>query len=382
MPHQLAADVDRHQRLAGQADDTVDDRRRRQVGAGQHSRRVLQREGGREDRQPAQHHALDVGQQIVAPVQQGLQGAMTRQHGATSAREQRKHLVEPRRESLQAEAVDAAGGQLDRQRHAIQLAAQMAHDGKVRFGQCEAVGVGAGAFDEQLDGGVRPALLDVGRVLRHRGLKRSEPVHPLALAFERFTARGQDLHVRRLAQHAFGQPRRGVDHVLAIVEDDQHPAPRQRLAKGGPGVGGAHRDLQRRGERHRHARRVGQRGQVDEPDAIGIAPELLFRHRERDRRLAHAAWPDDRYEPTRGQPLAERRRDRGAADRVVQARGQVVVAVCRRPRRRRGGDDRRARGLAGRVDHGDRHHEAVAASRHVGDVARAAHAVAQDLAQR
>ncbi len=62
----------------------------------------------------------------------------------------------------------------------------------------------ASTLDEQVDG-----RIDV---------QRSHPPHLLIGDPESFTAGGQDLHRRRLAENGFDQIRRGIEDVLAVVE--------------------------------------------------------------------------------------------------------------------------------------------------------------------
>ena len=66
--------------------------------------------------------------------------------------------------------------------------------------------------------------------------------------------------------------------------------------------------LLRDAERFRHGlgneRRVAQRGQLDEPDAVRILVEHVAGHLQRQPRLAAAAGAGQRQQPRRGQPSA------------------------------------------------------------------------------
>ena len=136
-----------------------------------------------------------------------------------------------------------------------------------------------------------------------------------------------------------------------------------------PGIGSCKivREAERGGSCRRHKMRIGDRGKIDEADAIPISWARGLGHGERHGGLADPARTDDRDEAS----FAELRRE--DADRVgstynpVRRRGQVI----RRDGDRRG---RRKQPLHGRD-------ELVAASGNVDDVAGTVAAVAESLPQ-
>ena len=89
----------------------------------------LQRRAARKHRQSPQHDALGIGEQVVAPIDRGAQGLLARQGGAAAAGQQAKGIVQPRGDLLDAEHLHAAGGQLDRERNAVEPAADLGDGG-------------------------------------------------------------------------------------------------------------------------------------------------------------------------------------------------------------------------------------------------------------
>ena len=115
----------------------------RQVGGG------FQFERGAERREPAQHAARVVVQQVVAPVKQRPQGLVPRQRRAAAAREKAEDVVEPRGQRRDAEAAHPRRCQFDGQRHAVEMAAHVHDVGDVGRRQREVVGARGRALDEQ-----------------------------------------------------------------------------------------------------------------------------------------------------------------------------------------------------------------------------------------
>ncbi len=117
--------------------------------------RRLQRPPADEDRQPAEHRALGWTQQLVTPVDQGMQGLLARQRAARAAGEQAKALVEPVQQRLRAHGAQANGGQLQRQREAVQPPADRHQRSGSGQGHLE-IGIGGqGAVEEEGDRLVR-----------------------------------------------------------------------------------------------------------------------------------------------------------------------------------------------------------------------------------
>ena len=85
-----------------------------------------------EYREPAKHHAFQVGQEPVAPVERGLQRLLAWRRRARPPPQQRQTLVEKRGGLLQAVGFNAPRRQLDRERHTVKLSADACHDGRFR----------------------------------------------------------------------------------------------------------------------------------------------------------------------------------------------------------------------------------------------------------
>ncbi len=85
----------------------------------------FQREIACEDGEATQHRALSFRKQLIAPVEGRAERLMTRQGGAPAARQNPKPIVEVSRQFSHAEDVDARRRQLERQRHAVEPAANL-----------------------------------------------------------------------------------------------------------------------------------------------------------------------------------------------------------------------------------------------------------------
>ena len=113
-----------------------------------------------------------------------------------------------------------------------------------------------------------------------------------------FAAGGQDPHRRRLRQDGLDQIGGGVEHVLAVVE---HQQPDPALQRGGHtlahGLARLLGDAQHRGHRVGHRRRIGDRGQFEQPDAVRELVGQPRRDFGRQAGLADPAHPGQRHQP-------------------------------------------------------------------------------------
>ncbi len=73
-----------------------------------------------------------------------------------------------------------------------------------------------------------------------------------------------------------------------------------------------------------HERRIGERRQVYEPDAVLIGAPQPLCGRDRDGCLADPAWPDNREETLILQPAREIRDQLGSTDQARHSGRQVV----------------------------------------------------------
>ncbi|TIT75202.1 MAG: hypothetical protein E5W56_16750, partial [Mesorhizobium sp.] len=117
---------------------------------------------------PAKHQTLELGQKPEAPVQSGLQCLLARRGGALARPQQGQPFLEKGRGLLKAVACNPSGGQLDRERHAVELPAHLGHDHGIRVVEIEASAARRGAFHEQLGRGeaLRNRYRELGIVRR------------------------------------------------------------------------------------------------------------------------------------------------------------------------------------------------------------------------
>ena len=152
---------------------------------------------------------------------------------------------------------DPQGGcrELDRERDAIEPAADRRREGGVRRRRLDLGAADPGPGEEQLDGGVPGEHVGVGLVLR-RHRQRLNPDDALAGHADRDPARREDRQAGRPGEEV-GERRRGGPHVLHGVEDED-----ARLAAQGLGEGlddrpaGLLRDAHGPGDRGQDERRV------------------------------------------------------------------------------------------------------------------------------
>ena len=185
-------------------------------------------------------------------------------HGvARAAHQQREAVVEPRLDLARRQRPRPRRGELERQRRAVE---PRAHRDDRRVGLLVERQVGLqlrGPLEEQ-----RPRVL---RRQRRRAATR------LVGQPERLAAGGDDRHLRARPQ-AVGHLGGRVEHVLAVVEAQQQPPPRELGAQRGRLA--ARRVDEHAGRlRHRAADllRVRERPELDPPHAVGPAAGLLSR---------------------------------------------------------------------------------------------------------
>src|SRR5207249_11842237 len=80
---------------------------------------------GRKHRKPAQNSSLLAAQQIVTPVNGGHQGLLPRHSGPAASSEQRETVAQPVDQLLQSDRPQPDGCELQRQRHAVEMATEI-----------------------------------------------------------------------------------------------------------------------------------------------------------------------------------------------------------------------------------------------------------------
>jgi hypothetical protein len=299
-------------------------------------------ETAHEHRKAAERPLLGGVEQVVAPLNRGPHGPVPRGRDAWAAAEATEPRFEVREDLGRRHRADPRSSELNRERQPIKPLAQR-RDRGVRIGVGNEPHVSLSrSLDEQ-------AL----RVLGSQGL---QPPDGLAAHAERLTARRQDPQPAARAQQRRRQLRAGVDHVLAVVDDQQHVA----LGEVAPQrLGRRHRagaaDLERPRDLRSRVRVSWTSREIDEPDAARPPTDLATCQLDRQARLAHTAGAGQRHEPRALQRLGEPDELARAADERGERHGDVVPPRKRTPngwrdgRRHRAADDHTPRRRASRA---------------------------------
>ena len=142
---------------------------------------------------------------------------------------------------------------------------------------------------------------------------------------QRLAARRQHAEVGAALQQLLDHVADSVQHVLAVVDDQQRTFGAQRVD---PQVSGQLAHLLRQPERRRDARRnqvrIAQRRELHQVHAVGEQLEKTPAGFKRQARLADAAEPGERDQPVFSQLARQRRELAFAAVEARQRQGQVV----------------------------------------------------------
>ena len=215
---------------------------------------------------------------------------------------------------------DARGRHLERERNAVEAAADFAHTDSIVASKLEPAIGGPGPRDEQVD---RAEPADIDRAHGRDG-QRVKPVNSL----------GRDLQIRlagRQDRQAGGPVEQGLDQrrcrrhqMFAIVEDQQ---PRLSTDRGHDGfdghVGVRQCHAERRGRGAHHRRWIGQGRQIDQPDTGREIPQYLPAEFQRQPGLADPARTDECDKPAFEDVLLERREVYRAADQTLRDCRQI-----------------------------------------------------------
>ena len=155
----------------------------------------------------------------MTPLERSTQGLLTRRCREAAGGKQAQALVQRCGEFRQAEQRHPRGRQLDRQRDAVQLPADVDHRRHVVVGDLEAPVGCACALAEQRQ---RAEALHLGRRrCPRRQVERSEAIHLLVDDLQRHLAGDEQPHTRRGTQQRFRDDRDRLHQVLGVVERDQ-----------------------------------------------------------------------------------------------------------------------------------------------------------------
>src|ERR1700688_3339766 len=138
-----------HQRLHHEARDAIRDLRRRSVSARGRTG-SLQGEAPHEDRQASEERFLFLVEELVAPVERGLDRSMPRESCTMAASQKSQTILPERRNTLDAESADACGSELDRQRNTIKVPTDLRDARRITVVQFEFIRRGGGPLDKEL----------------------------------------------------------------------------------------------------------------------------------------------------------------------------------------------------------------------------------------
>ncbi len=152
--------------------------------------------------------------------------------------------------------------------------------------------------------------------------ERLQPPHRLAVDAEWLAAGCQNAKVWAGAEQRGAELRARVEHMLTIIEQQQHvpigQVPLQRIS----------RRVQCSAANAERARRLGRnvfgrahRGKINQPDAIGTLPRLTPTELDGRSSLPHACRAGQRYQPGSAQQIADDLELRCAADQPRKGRG-------------------------------------------------------------
>ena len=214
---------DENERLVDQRAEQVEHREALEALAGSHLLRQVERPAAGEYGQPAQQLALVLLEQLIAPVDRRSQRLLARQRASRPAGQQAEAIGERRGDLLDGHQPHPRGGELDRQRYAVQRMADAGHGSRVVVADGEVRADLQCALDEEPDGiGLRQPLDRLGHALGGQRQRRHPPAR-LSGDAQRGAAGGEDRHPGRAAEQGFPRGSARLQQVLAIVEDDQRP---------------------------------------------------------------------------------------------------------------------------------------------------------------
>ena len=187
---------------------------------------------------------------------------------------------------MERERAGTGGGELDGEGKSVETGADVGNDRTVLVGEFERGAGRIGPRDEEGDGVIGPE-----RWHWPNGLA----THPQSLA-----ARGEDPQRRAVTQQIFGDFSRGRDHVLAVVEDDEHLAIVDHL-----GQPVRVRQRERGRDRGPDARRVADWREFHQAPAELENCGRIPRHFQREPGLAHSSRAYERDQTRLGQQPRE-----------------------------------------------------------------------------
>jgi hypothetical protein len=276
---------DGEQALVRESGQPVDDLARLQRRGPAHPGGGRGGERRHEDRDPPQQGQVRTAEQGLAPVEHRPHRAVPLV-GTVSAHQEPQVVGQTRDEPVEPECRQAGRGELDRQRHPVQLPANLGDP--VQLLGLDGPAHRGGPIDKQR-GGVRRTDIAVAVVVSVEGQRRNR-VDPLEGHQEPSPAGCQHAHPWAARQQTLDERRHPAGEVLTVVQHQQGTA---------IGQGGQHRVvdaaalLLAKAERGRYRgadhRRIGDRHEVDEPHAVLEVAGQVRGDGQRQSGLARAA---------------------------------------------------------------------------------------------
>ena len=319
-----------HQRLVGER------AQHGERGAGDRAGRV-RREAAAKDGQAREHVALDRRQQPPRLVEDRLDARVPLRTRGIVAAQERRALLQLRGDRRTGQHAGPRCGELEREREAFDLAADVDDRGGLGRGRQRRLDA-TGRLREQAH---RVERLEVIGVLRLGARQPVDAQQVLRCNAEPHARRHDDPQAGAGAEHAL-EHGPGGGHVLEVVEHQQHPAGAQERDHLRLLVGAALQvDADRARDPGADLVRAGDVLERDEHGAVGKPVGKLRERALREAGLADAARTDEVE-----QPAGVLRQQLGDALQLDRAADEV--AVGRRGRRRLGGRGGRA-GRAERI---------------------------------
>jgi len=243
--------------------------------------------------EPAQHDTFQFGEKLIAPIERRLQRFLPRRRAAVSQQEQSETLVKKGFGFPQTVGVDAPGGQLDRQRHAVKFAADTHNDRHFSFAYLQVSATRRRPFNKETRRWkcLRGRAHDL-RFLRRTG-ERIQSIDLLSLDLKNFSTCRQNVNLRRLGVNLRRQCRNGIDEMLASVENEQHSLAAEISDQGRCRVIRPNRQSHQRSDRRGHQTRIAQHAQVDDHDGVLERLDQVVPDSNSHGGFADATNPDD-----------------------------------------------------------------------------------------
>ncbi len=267
----------------------------------------------------------------MAPLERGAQRLLARRRLAVAARaQQAEALVQRRRQRRDAEQRHARCRQLDRQRQAIERAAQRDDRGRVRIVEHEAAIERDDALDEQGHRAVVVRTRRRQRLIRHA--QRTDAEHAFRGELERRLACDDDAQARGALVQRAHQLRDTVEQMFGVVERQQHLERRQRREQLRERRAGSTLHSERGRDRRRQHRGIADLRELDPAHAVRVGAAPRLQQVLRQQRLADATGTHERDHAMCIDERAETGQVVAAPDHRRQPRGQLRAQCDAAPR--------------------------------------------------